>query len=154
MWSLLDKHFPNPNWHGSIRSMEKCYTDQNVLTTDGTNLCLTKPYVIRVGEIGTPGGVPYLPIWRMCVPLCVPLGGWPIVGWWQRVTWSGWLGCPVGPHPKWWAACTSRGFCWGMESIKMASLMAIVTLCTSLPIMEKQSTLMVCPVDWLCWREL
>ena len=36
--------------------------------------------------------------------------------------------------------------------MNIASLMVLVTLCDSLPTMEKQSTLIGCPVDWQCWQ--
>ena len=37
-----------------------------------------------------------------------------------------------------------------LTQVNMASLLVLVTLCTSLPTMEKQLTLIECPVDWLC----
>ena len=57
--------------------------------------------------------------------------------------------------PSWiWDSWYFTRFLFRDESlmqVKMASLMVLVTLCTSLPMMEKQATLVGCPVDWLCW---
>ena len=53
---LKDKILQQPNCHGFIRSMGKCYIYQGILTTDGIKMDLTDTGAKKGARIGTPWG--------------------------------------------------------------------------------------------------
>ena len=92
--------------------MGKCYAYKNILTVDDYNLCLIDTGA-KKGRTSTPWGEDHTYQYDEC--MCVPhLGqgeGWPIIGWWQRVTGSGGSGCPARPHAGCGTAGTFPGSC-------------------------------------------
>ena len=127
------------------------YSLTYILNTDGRNWFEMEPPRLEVS---------YLPkCWNKHVPPCVIWGamgeahGWGVM-------------CVV--HLRWTVVepCrTSFQMCrsWyfpifllkdgSLTQMYMAFLMVLIMPCASLPTMVKQSTLIGCPIAWLCWKK-
>ena len=146
----LDTPSPTLNWKGFIRSMGKCNTYQN--------LYLPKKVLVPKwdqGWISTPWEAYFQSDEFVCALLCVCGGGWPI----EESSESG-LPEVEGRDVLQDLITYAERSCYfprflmrdgSLTQMNMASLVVLVMLCVSLLIMGMQSTLMECPVDWLCW---
>ena len=128
------------------------------LTTDGTSMCLMETGAKKKGEFGTPLGVGRTILNNMknvCAP-CVCNNEGVVYCWLVLKGYLRWrVGVSCRTSSQMWCNWYLPRFLLRDESLtlmNMASLMVLVTTCTSLPTMEMLSTLMQWSVDWLSWK--
>ena len=157
---LFFKDNPSPilYWKGFIRSMGTCYTYQKpFLIIDGISSCpmFTGAKMGKTGVNQHPWGGPYLPKWLnlSASPMC---GGWPIGDYsdsnGRLLRCREGVSCRTSSHMRdsWYFPrfLLRDG---SLIQMNLASFMVLVMSGVSLPTMEKQSTMMWCPVDWMLW---
>ena len=134
------------------------YLPKHLLTIDGTSIYLmyTGDKMGNGGEWVPPGGRTMLT--NMMKIVCIPHvchGTWPIEerGGMGYLKWSDEVSCWTSSQI--WGSLYFPRFLLRYGSLmqrSMVSIMVLVMLCVSLPTIEKQSTLMGCPVAWLYWQ--
>ena len=148
-----EKLLPIPYWKGFIRSMGKYYTYQDTYIPQiaQVHVMYTGAKVGEWDEMAPLEGkddtyhmmkiVYVIPMCAMGAGLLrrvVPMG---YLRWSDGVSWT------TSSH------ILHQVLLWdgSLMQIRMASLMVLVKPCAFLPTLEKQSTLMECPVVWLFW---